>query len=103
MKAAIHQRARELGFDDCRFTSAAAPEHAAHLERWLATGQHGEMGWLARNASKRVDPQQVLAGVRTVICLAVSYATTEEVISKQYSVSNERLDPSALNTGLPLP
>lgn len=79
MKAAIRQRARELGFDECRFTSAAAPEHAAHLDRWLAAGQHGEMAWIARNAHKRVDPQQVLAGARTVICLAVSYAGKKAV------------------------
>jgi len=97
VKAAIRQRARELGFDDCRFTSAAAPEHRAHLDRWLATGQHGEMAWIARNAHKRVDPQQVLAGVRTVICLAVSYAE-EEVTSNQCSVSSGGPEASALNT-----
>ena len=99
MKAAIRQRARELGFDDCRFTSAAAPEHREHFDRWLATGQHGEMGWLARNAHKRVDPQQVLAGVRTVICLAVSYAG-EEAVSDPGSVSSGGPEASALNTGV---
>lgn len=31
------------------------------------------MAYLERNASKRVDPQQVLAGARSVICLATSY------------------------------
>jgi epoxyqueuosine reductase len=97
VKAAIRQRARELGFDDCRFTSAAAPEHRVHLDRWLATGQHGEMAWIARNAHKRADPQQVLAGVRTVICLAVSYAE-EEVTSNQCSVSSGGPEASALNT-----
>jgi epoxyqueuosine reductase len=99
VKAAIRQRARELGFDDCRFTSAAAPEHREHFDRWLASGQHGEMGWLARNAHKRVDPQQVLAGVRTVICLAVSYAE-EAVVSKQCSSASESPASSTLNTGV---
>lgn len=73
MKEAIRQRARELEFDDCRFTTAAPPEHTAHFQRWLATGQHGEMGYLARNAQKRVEPELVLAGARSVITLAVSY------------------------------
>jgi len=73
MKTAIRQRARELGFDDCCFTTAAAPDHAAALQKWLAEKQHGEMAWLERNAEKRVDPQKVLAGARSVITLATSY------------------------------
>ncbi len=73
MNDSIRQRARELGFDDCRFTSAAPPESAPHLQRWLAEGQQGEMAWLARNAEKRVAPERVLPGARSVICLAVSY------------------------------
>jgi len=31
------------------------------------------MTYLERNAAKRIDPQQVLPGTKTVICLAVSY------------------------------
>lgn len=74
MKAAIQQRALELGFDDCRFTTAQPPPHSAALTGWLAGGQHGEMAWLARNAEKRMDPQRVLLGATTIITLATSYA-----------------------------
>jgi epoxyqueuosine reductase len=74
MKAAILQRAQELGFDDCRFTTARPPDHAAEFARWLQGGLHGQMDYLARNAHKRMDPAQVLAGARTLITLAVSYA-----------------------------
>lgn len=73
MKASIRQRALDLGFDDCRFTTAAPPESAPRLRDWLAEGRHGEMGWIARNADKRADPQLVLPGARSVICLATSY------------------------------
>ena len=75
MKEAIRQRAFELGFDDCRFTTAAPPESASHLREWLAAGRHGEMSWLERNAPKRMNPQLVLPGARSVILLAISYAT----------------------------
>lgn len=74
MKKLIEQRARELGFDACRSASAAPPESASRFQRWLDQGQHGEMAYLARNAHKRVDLQQVLPGVRSVITLAVAYA-----------------------------
>ncbi len=73
MKQAIQQRARELGFDDCRFTSAHPPAHAAHFQRWLAAGCHGQMAYLARNAPKRLDPAHILAAAKSIITLAVNY------------------------------
>src|SRR5580704_2736918 len=76
MKAAIRQRAAELGFDDCRFTSAAAPASAGQFQHWLAHKNHGEMSWLERNAEKRTAPQKVLAGAKSVVCLAASYETS---------------------------
>ena len=73
MKAAIRQRAWELGFDDCRFTTAAPPASAPHFQDWLAGQKHGEMAWLERNAAKRVEPQNVLPGARSLVVLATSY------------------------------
>ena len=75
MKSAIRQRARELGFDDCRFTTAAPPATAGKFANWLAGKNHGEMAWLERGAEKRADLQKILAGVNSVIVLAASYAT----------------------------
>ncbi len=73
MKAQIQERARALGFDACRFTTARPPETAVQFKRWLSSGQHGEMAYLARNGHKRIDPQLVLQHARTVIALAASY------------------------------
>ena len=73
MKETIRLRAIELGFNDCRFTSAAAPESAPQLQQWLERGAHGEMTWLERNAAKRSDPQLVLNHARSIITLAVNY------------------------------
>ena len=73
MKAFIAQRALELGFDACRFTTADAPQGASQFQHWLDAQRHGEMDYLQRNAHKRVDPKQVLPGARSIICLATSY------------------------------
>jgi len=73
MKDAIRQRACELGFDDCRFTTANAPASAEHFQNWLVSGQYGEMTWLERSASKRADLQKVLPGARSVVVLAANY------------------------------
>ncbi|HEX7570488.1 MAG TPA: tRNA epoxyqueuosine(34) reductase QueG, partial [Verrucomicrobiae bacterium] len=75
MKAALRQRAAELGFDDCRITTAAPPASAEHFQHWLAEKNHGELAWLERNADKRVEPQKVLPGAKSVIMLAASYQT----------------------------
>jgi epoxyqueuosine reductase len=73
MNDAIRQRALALGFDDCRFTTAQPPAHAAQFQSWLAAQHHGEMSYLQRDAHKRIDPQQISAGAKSVITLAASY------------------------------
>ena len=73
MKEAFRQRAIELGFDDCRFTTALPPQSAGRFQSWLQHKRHGEMAWMERNASKRIAPELVLPAVRSVISLAISY------------------------------
>jgi len=85
MKTAIRQRAAELGFDDCRFTSAEPPASAEQFQDWLAKKNHGEMSWLERNAEKRVDPQKILPGTKSVICVAVSYEMSNSGEVEPYS------------------
>ena len=75
MKEAIRTRATELDFDACRVTTAAAPPAGPRLLEWLSAGRQGQMQYLERNAAKRVDPQKVLPGCRSIITLAVSYAS----------------------------
>ena len=74
MKTAIRERALELGFDACQFTTARPPDSAAQFQRWLEAGRHGQMTYLERTAGKRMEPGRVLAGARSIITLAVSYA-----------------------------
>jgi epoxyqueuosine reductase len=74
VKEEIRQKALALGFDGCRFTHASPPEHSDEFLRWLEQGQHGEMAYLQRNSQKRVAPDLVLPGARSIITLATSYA-----------------------------
>jgi Uncharacterized Fe-S protein len=69
----IREFALKLGFDDCRFTTAAAPTHSAEFQKWIAHKKFGEMGWIERNAHKRVDPNLVLPGAKSIVCVAISY------------------------------
>ena len=80
MKEAIRQRARQLGFDECRFTTAHPPASAPQFQDWLHSLRHGEMAYLEHNAAKRVNPQLVLPGARSVIVLAASYGEACSVL-----------------------
>ena len=73
MKEKIRQRALEIGFDDCRFTSAQPPQSAEQFQKWLSEKKFGEMQWIERNAPKRIEPQRILPGAKSAICLATSY------------------------------
>lgn len=68
----LRGRLTALGFDEVRFTRAeAAP--ADGLRRWLAASFHADMAWMERTAPKRLNPDLVLAGVRSMILLGVNY------------------------------
>ncbi|MFD2257361.1 tRNA epoxyqueuosine(34) reductase QueG [Luteolibacter algae] len=75
IKEQIKAWAAELGFDDCRIAAAKRATHADAFDDWLADGRNGEMKWLERNPGRRCDPREVLAGCKSVICLAINYYT----------------------------
>lgn len=71
----IKQRAAELGFSACGIVKAEAVSTTARkqFEEWIAQGAHGEMGYMARNLEKRMDPTQLVEGCRTIIVVAQNY------------------------------
>jgi epoxyqueuosine reductase len=87
----IKAEARRVGFDvvgiarvdsrpDARSSSdgqgASFRERLHHrLLAWLNRGHHGQMSWMARDPQRRSDPQQVLPGCRSVICVGLNYYT----------------------------
>lgn len=68
----IRELALAVGFDSVGFAEACRLD-PTHLDEWLELEYQGEMAYLARNRSKRLDPGQVLQGTRSVISLALNY------------------------------
>ena len=93
MKESIRQKALALGFNDCRFTSAAAPESADRFSQWLSDERHGELAWIERNAHKRIDPQEVLPEARSIICLASAYSDQAPVGPEVPQLPNHPIQP----------
>jgi epoxyqueuosine reductase len=85
--------ARALGFDAIGIARADVPLDV-DFERYGAfvEGQmHGEMAWLAANAEarRRLDGDEILAGAKSVVCLARRYQRTD---------ADERGDPDTART-----
>jgi epoxyqueuosine reductase len=78
LKAALAREARALGFDCIGVTGPDAIRDAAkYFREFLEAGAHGEMDWLAANPERRMDPQALWPGVRSIIMLGVNYGPDE--------------------------
>ena len=51
------------------------------LQEFLATGAHGDMDWMARNADRRVDPKILWPEVRTIVMLGINYGPSGDPLA----------------------
>ena len=71
------------GFDLCGIASLASPPpYLDHFDGWLSKGYAGEMEYLKRQRDKRMDPQLVLPGAKSLICLGLIYNSNKPVSSE---------------------
>jgi epoxyqueuosine reductase len=74
LKARLVDKALAEGFASvgvCR--PDAVPEIAERLDRFVAEGRHGQMGWMAERMAWRGDPSALWPGARSVVMLAEPY------------------------------
>ena len=71
----VLDRCREAGFALAGVCDAAPTSYERELIEWLAAGKHGEMEYLRRNVELRIDPRTMVAGAKSIICVADRYAT----------------------------
>ena len=70
----VKQIAHRLGFMACGISKATfLEEEAPRLESWLSQNYHGEMGYIARNFDKRLDPRKLVPGAKSVVSLSYNY------------------------------
>ena len=69
----VLEACRALGFAHVGICLARPTDREAELRDWIDGGRHGEMDWLSERIDAMVDPQHVLPGVRTIICVADRY------------------------------
>ena len=69
----IKEKARAIGFDLVGIAVARVSLHAQEFQDWLASGFHGEMGYMAKNAERRVNPSEVSPGARSMVVAGLNY------------------------------
>ena len=74
----IEKKAYALGFDGFGIASPELGGAGANFSQWLALGYAGEMAYMARGEEKRRDPNLVLDGIKSIICLKTNYFTVEK-------------------------
>jgi epoxyqueuosine reductase len=75
----IKEKAKSLGFMDCGISEANFLSHEEqHLRGWLQNEMHGEMGYMARNIDKRLDPRLLVDDARSVISVLFNYFPSQQ-------------------------
>lgn len=87
-KSFIKQKANELGFFYCGFSTAGfLTEEAPKLERWLNEGRHGKMSYMENHFDKRLDPTRLVEGSNSVISLLLNYFPAETQVEGAPKIS----------------
>src|SRR5262245_47348132 len=78
----IRDQALALGFDAVGFAPAATtPQAKAWLADFVASGLHGDMGWLADTADRRADPAVLWPEAKTAIVVALNYGPDSDPLA----------------------
>lgn len=69
----IKEKALAMGFDLVGIAPARPSPRKVEFEEWLHRGYQGDMAWMAREPERRTDPDRVVPGARSVLCVGMSY------------------------------
>ncbi len=73
----IKSWARELGFNQTGFSTTELGDHEVRFLNWLKQDYHGEMSYMERHASLRLNPAQLHQGTISVISVRMDYLPPE--------------------------
>ena len=65
--------AREAGFDAVGVAGVEPLERGAAFVAWLERGEQADMDYLERRVEERLEPERILPGARSVLCVGLQY------------------------------
>ena len=78
--AIIKRLATELGFEAVGIAKAGfLEEEAPRLEQWLSKNYNGQMAYMANHFDKRLDPQKLVPGAKSVVSLLYNYYPEQDL------------------------
>jgi epoxyqueuosine reductase len=83
----IKEKAYELGFDLCGIAhSRSLRERENVLKEWCRSGMNSGMSYLGRDIEKRIDPESLVPGVKSVIVTGLNYYTDKKQEEKNVPI-----------------
>lgn len=79
LTAFLRSEALAQGFDLCRITGPDSIQEAApRLDRYIESGYHGTMDWMAETRERRASPKALWGDVRSVVVFGMNYGPEED-------------------------
>ncbi|MCJ7446748.1 MAG: tRNA epoxyqueuosine(34) reductase QueG [Bacteroidales bacterium] len=74
LSSRIKEKAADLGFDLCGIAKARPlKENEPVLKAWCEAGMNSNMGYLGRNIEKRLNPEFLLPGAKSIVVTGLNY------------------------------
>ena len=84
----VKQLAHDNGFMYCGISKVQKlDKEASRLENWLNTNNHGEMQYLANHFDKRINPELLLPGAKSIITFLYNYFPDKVQINDTYKIA----------------
>jgi len=79
----VKSSVQKCGVDTLGITKAEPVHGRDNFRTWLERGYAGEMTYLARNLDKRLDPEKLFPGAKSIIVVGLNYFPNDEDKAKQ--------------------
>lgn len=77
-RVAIREQALELGFDAVGFSGPESGDTASDLGQFIASGYHGDMGWMETTRQRRESPRGLWPEVKSIVAVGINYGPEED-------------------------
>lgn len=85
----IKAEAHRLGFDACGVAEAKPVNQleAARFKEWIHDGHHATMQYMENHLDKRLNPQLLMEGVKSIVCVALNYKPSHQLNDDTYQLA----------------
>lgn len=89
LSSSIKAEALSLGFFACGIARATPvdAETASAFRSWIGNGCHAGMEYMARHTDIRLNPDLLLPGAKSVVCVAMAYAPQRTMPADEYQIA----------------